>query len=220
MADPSTAHRPKGFLDLPGEIKNIVYDLVLQGSKLKLDRNARDRLNVKDLSSPLDLSTTKNKNALLGTCRTIREEAMPILAQHTTLDVRDAFMRADPLQILPPVFLCSIRTLVIDLNAFVHVNRNLLPCLKQVTLVHRVDGLADFEEALHILYCRRCGGPFIFLTEGVSDVLDWKWMKKQIAHLSEEEGWDVTFSLLWECYTPPNSSLVSCYLLLIHSTNN
>ena len=211
MATASTALRPKGFLDLPGEIKNVIYELVLQDSKLKLDHTARDRLKVKDPGSPLDLSTTKRKNALLGTCRTIRKEAMPIIAKNTTLDIRDSFMRADPLHILPPVFLCSISSLEVDLSAFVHVNRKLLPSLKRVTLVHRVEGLGGFYEALHMLHCPNCGGASLFLEEGMTDVWDWTWLKKQVHHLSEQEGWEVVLCLKWECYYPVQSDLVSCY---------
>jgi hypothetical protein len=49
---------PRAFSTLLEKSRTSVYGLVLQGSKLKLDLNARDRLNVKDLSSPLDWRTS------------------------------------------------------------------------------------------------------------------------------------------------------------------
>jgi hypothetical protein len=203
------------LVDLPGEIKNIIYDIVLRDSNLKLDHKCRDRLRLRQPSPVLDLLNTPTKSALLGTCRAIREEAMPVLAKNTTVQISDSFDRDDPLLILPSVFLSNISTLEIDVNTFVHIARAKLPALKQITLTHKVDGIGILGEALHILHCGNCGGAGVFLREGLRDVSDWDWMKKQISLLAAEESWETKLTLKWECYSPKNSYVVSPVLFRI-----
>ncbi len=208
MAVPNARH-PVGFLDLPGEIKNLVFDIVFDGSIVKLDHKARDRLKHPTPPPPLDLSSTPRKNALLGTCRTIRDEAMPVLAKHTMLDIRHSFVRQDPLRALPPVFLNHVSAITLDLEAFVHINRRLLPSLECVTLVVRVEGITNMMQALHLLHCPGCGGSNAFFLEGMAEVQDWQWLKAQIIHLSAEEHWTFQLNMSWECYAPKESFLVS-----------
>ena len=218
MAESIPSRRPVSFLDLPGEIKNIIYDLVFEeGSNLRLDHKARDRLRSKNPPVPLDLSTTPEKNALLGTCHSIRTEAMPVLAKHTTLEIRNAFSRADPLSILPAVFLSNISAITVDMDTFVHITRSLMPSLKNVTIFKQVEGLGGLHDMLHLLHCPACGGAHAFLREGICDVLDWSWLKNQVIHLSEEEGWTVVFRMQYECASPVESCLVSLPPNVIHA---
>lgn len=215
MAEPRTTRRTVSFLDLPGEIKNLIYDIVLDGSVIKLDHKARDRLKDKNPPPPLDLSITPSKNAILGICHTVRNEAMPVLAKHTTLEIRNSFFRKNPLRIVPPAFLSNISIINVDLDAFVHLKRELLTSLGHVALIVRVEGITSIHQAIHFLHCTSCGGPDIFLAEGIGDILDWPWMRSQIIQLSKEEGWTVDLKVLWECYSPKDSYLVSYASILI-----
>ena len=215
MACSNINRRSVSFLDLPGEIKNSIYDILFDGSVIKLDHKARGRLKDKNPPPPLDLSVTPSKNAILGTCHTVRDEAMPVLAKYTILDIRHSFSREDPLRIVPPAFLSNIRTIDVDLGAFVHLKRDMLPLLEQVTLIVRVEGITSMHQAIHFLHCTSCGGPDDFLDEGVGDILDWPWKRGQISQLSEEEGWTVELKVVWECYSPKESYVVSCSLNLI-----
>ena len=175
--------------------------MVLQDYGLKLDLSVRDLVNLKQ-TPPINLSllsTTPTKHAILGTSRTIREEALPVLAKNATLEVRNHFKREDPLIILPPVLSSNIKKLEIDFLAFPHAKRNLLPALEQVVVVHRLEGIGGMIEALHNVYCPNCGlgGTFV-IAECIDDVPDWRWMRKQINHLAKEEGWAVYLKVLWE----------------------
>ena len=213
MAVSNNSSSPVGFLDLPGEIKNLIYTLVFQGANLKIDRRALLRLNTKSPPSPLDMSTTPKKNALVGVCRAFRDEAMSVLAKHTTLDICHTFGREDPLSALPSAFLQNISIITVDIDVFVHLNRKLLPSLKDVTLVKRVEGISDLSTSLHHLHCTNCSGPDNFLREATSDVQDCDWKTKQIMHLAEEECWTVVLKVQWECAQPLNSYLVRLDLL-------
>ena len=215
MAKPNTTLRPVSFLDLPGEIKNLIYNIVLNGSVIKLDHKARGRLKDKSPPPPLDLSITPSKNAILGICHEVRNDAMPVLAKHTTLEIRNSFLREDPLRIVPTAFLGKISIINVDLDAFVHLKRELLPSLEHVGLIVRVEGITSIHQAIHFLHCPSCGGPDMVLAEGVGDMLDWPWMRNQIIQLSKAEGWTVDLKVLWECYSPNDSYLVSYASIII-----
>lgn len=208
----SPVKAPLSFLDLPGEVRNMVYDLVTQDSNIKLDFETIRRVWLKNPVSPFQMSTTKTKNAILGTCKTIRQEAMPLLAKNTNLEIRETCSRDDPLRCLAPKFLDQVTTITVDWKAFVHVNRQLLPSLKHVTIVVRSEGIESVWDGLHVLHCPSCGGPNHFLKASLNGIHDWKWMKDQIIYLSQQEGWALLFKLCWECYEPDDSILVSLLL--------
>jgi hypothetical protein len=219
----TTVKESKGFLELPGEVRNMVYDLLFQDSKLSLDRRAIDRRLSLGSIRPSELYNDSANLEILFTCKTIRAEGLPVLAKHTTLEISPAFGRADPLQVLKPAFLDHIQTLIVDRSAFVHVSRKLLPALKHITVTERIDAISDINHALHIRYCPACGGANIFLNEALRGVIDWKWMRSQIIHLSEEEGWSVDFSLYWDCslaYGLGPQALVSLFVSTPASANN
>jgi hypothetical protein len=203
----TAAKESKGFLELPGEVRNMVYDLLFQDSKLTLNRRAKDQGLSHGSIRPSELYNESANLQILFTCKTIRSEALPILAKHTALEIRNVFGRADPLQLFKPAFLKHVQTLIVDRDAFVHVPRKLLPALKHITVVERIDGISDLNHALHVRYCTACGGANVFLNEALRGVIDWKWMRTQIVHLSEEEGWRADFGLYWECGRAYNSGM-------------
>ena len=92
-----------------------------------------------------------------------------------------------------------------------------MPSLKNVTILKQVEGLGGLHDMLHLLHCPACGGAHVFLREGICDVLDWSWLKNQVIHLSEEEGWTVVFRMQYECASPVESCLVSLPPNVIHA---
>ena len=195
------------FLDMPLEIRVLIYDIVFRGSVIKLAKKEEGPLNDKTPPLPLDLSTTPTKNAILRTCRAVRNEAWPILAKHTTLLISNA----NSLRMVPLAFLSNVRDITVDFDAFLHLARKSLPSLEHVTLVARVDHSSSMENALHLLHCSDCGGPDWFLEDGLCNARDWKWVKRQITYLSALEGWKVDLMVSWDCYSPQDSYLEVLY---------
>lgn len=79
MAASSTTNSRLGFLSLPAEVRNMVYELVFDSPLLKMYRSILTR-------TPMVQFTGTNRN-LLRTCKTINSEARPLLEERTTLRI-------------------------------------------------------------------------------------------------------------------------------------
>jgi len=148
-----------------------------------------DEFSVYSLVRNVDLS-------ILNSCSFLRDEAIPSLNASTVLNIFNHFRQSDPLANLPDDFLMGVRTIQVEVNAFLHIDRTRLPLLRQVNLIHEVEGLESFVQTVATMV--NATDP---VNASMQDVIDWRWKLKQFAHLGAEEGFTVNMTVMWDCYS-------------------
>lgn len=180
---------------MPAEIRTNLYRQLFHNSQLDINKrdmtliNPNDEFSVYGLLKNVDLT-------ILNTCSFVRNEAIASLNAFTNLNIFNHFGQSDPLAGLPDNFLKDIRTIQVEVDAFVHINRARLPALKQVNLIHEVDGVESFVDTVDAMV--NSGNV---VGESMGDVRDWKWKLNQFALVGEEEGFAVKMTAKWDCYS-------------------
>ncbi|KAK5046070.1 hypothetical protein LTR84_008527 [Exophiala bonariae] len=179
------------FLGLPVEISEIIYRFLFQGSKLYVFKGQMARIDrVNELAVYGMLSDVDT--SILNTCKFIREEAIPILNTQTQLIIFDEFGRHDPLARLPCDLLRAVTTISVNLNTFVHINRDRLPALTRVRLL----ALHNFDHTFIEVVDQVVQTPKNIVPGLLWRVSDWRWKFKQFARLAQEEAFTIDVLLI------------------------
>lgn len=198
QSDLSTTTLPApnlNLLTIPAEIRTNLYRHLFHNSLLDINKrdmtliNPNDEFSVYGLLQNVDLT-------ILNTCSFVRNEAIASLNAFTNLNIFNHFGQTDPLAILPDNFLKDIRTIQVEVDAFIHINRARLPALKQVNLIHEVDGVESFVNMVDAMV-----NSNNVVGESMGDVVDWKWKLNQFTLVAEEEGFAVKMTAMWDCYS-------------------
>ena len=192
-ADPASIEGLVGFLDLPGEIRNIIYKLVFKGAKFKVSSRPNPRFTNSDSGDEAEdaylyiarcFSCTRT---LLQTCKSIRAEAPPILSDATKLIVYKIYERRSPIHQIPSVYIRGIKSLEVEVNAFIWVPRECLPALEWICLDHNPND--EFGQIEHLAsYAHGEQEQQHLITVMTAGIQDWKWKCKQFLHFAEEEN--------------------------------
>ena len=191
------------LLSLPAECRLEIFRAIFAEVKLKLKLGRRAKTYQGGLhANKLGLLSLFNKDtrkelAILFTSRPVLDEAIDELAKATTLKIDDIFVRDDPLALLPTWFIRSVPKLEIDYEAFVHIDRNKLCSLREVTLVKEGEGINNgADDGVHLLTCKVCGGDdsHHYIDSVMAGAHSWKWFRNQFVCLSKENGWKAHLS--------------------------
>lgn len=159
LPDPTSKYH---LLNLPGEIKNAIYEYCIQG-EITVEISTTQRINsIRDWPRNWRLTTFEGhpeekegdvrEFALFKTCRQIRYETLPILAKlgHTCLyvDVLGAF-KVELVDMLPVAYTANIREIrlwkyVTSLKS--QTLTTALPQLEKIVLDYTTQALADVVE--------------------------------------------------------------------------
>lgn len=122
------------LLDLPAEIRKLIYELLFAGTKLMVDYTSGHQVTIECENSQHDY------HSLLRTCKSIRAEAMPILAHNTTLVVqRNLYRRTDPQKLnLSALWKSRLRKIEYDTSPNLMFRLEDLSNLKSVVLEPKV----------------------------------------------------------------------------------
>ena len=107
-----TTHRALGFLDLPGEIREKIYQFLFESAQIEVKSNALfDRPRCRSVVCSGGFQWN-----LLSTCRSIHNEATPYLLASTTLQISQPL---DDTTAIPQHYLDHIQRLVVsDIKSF------------------------------------------------------------------------------------------------------
>ncbi|KAK6375555.1 hypothetical protein LTR64_003682 [Lithohypha guttulata] len=163
------------FLDLPAEIRCMVYKYVFDWAILKLHYHLqhthieRGKLRLQPVSID-DIIThiSDYKGALLRVSAFCKQEALYMLASCTTIvfEHQDN-QREDLLHPIDHDFLRHVRGVQMFPDAFIHTDRKLLPNLKEVVLSYNVGGPCgriSIRAWFHSLTCSTCVDPTGFMS--------------------------------------------------------
>ncbi|KAL6251971.1 hypothetical protein RBB50_002181 [Rhinocladiella similis] len=207
QGQPQHTEMARNRLDtLPPEIRLKIYGYLFDGATIEvIPRNIMNgRCRPEDSLSPYKLIENAHTD-IIRTSKLFLREALPSLVKATTLKISQAHhpqdATRDPLRHFPEDFLSKIETIIVEFNAFVHIDRQWLPKLKHVTLIHEVDSPGGFVDTVHVINCRNCGGVNAVIDEAFDGaVYSWRWFQRQFAHLGRLEGFAVDMTVTWEVY--------------------
>lgn len=207
------ASRPpdSNLLALPAEMRLEAYRHLFRNSQMDVHKRNMLLIDPNDEFSVYEL--LKVNISILKTCSFLRNEAIPSLNASTTLNINNSFHRSDPLAGLPDQFLKDIRTIRVEVDAFVHIKRARIPALRQVNLVHEVEGLESFARTVGAMLKAKD-----LMNDAMSDVIDWRWRLNQFAHLGAEEGFAINMTVMLDCYSEGPEARIDIDVDLVSGT--
>lgn len=203
------AGRGSPLLAIAAEIRQHIYSHLFKGAQLEVQSCLRSH-TISDNILELLKFVQNIDTSILKVCRTTLYEAQTVLAKETTLQVHQLVDRENPLDSVPDWFLSNITYLEIEVDSFVHVQRDRLVGLKQITLVK--DDSPSLGYTFHAFELPN--GVYQvsdqeFIRSVMMPVLSWEWKKKQFIYLADEEGWALTLKARYHSRIEGSCYLVS-----------
>lgn len=194
---------PTHLLSASREMRMHIFKQLFQQSELRVTVHSMMMLNPLDQFSVYNFLDNVDFN-ILNTCNSIRIEALYTLNACTTLNVDGGFRGRDPLANIPDEFLAKIKHIRVAFESLYDIDRRRLPALKEVHIVHEVDGVGGYVDTVDGIMDDVDDAA----EQAFEDIASWKWKQRQAAYVAVEGGLRVKMTVLWSCYSEANEARV------------